>query len=225
LLAAHIDSPLSRDQVIETLWPDADPTSGLNNLNQTVFQLRRDLDVERRDTEAAPYVVSTAEAVYLHSELVHTDLQEVHRLAESVARGPVAARRRAAAELLTLQRGEFLLDLRYEDWAQALRVRIHNDVRSALRPLLMADGIELDHETGVRAAYALLGMDEYDELARLALIRQLAASGRRKTALEEARRYADMLRSELDEDPPAALLQLINWVQEPLGQPPFDLTP
>jgi ATP/maltotriose-dependent transcriptional regulator MalT/DNA-binding SARP family transcriptional activator len=209
LLAAHAGRPLSRDQVIETLWPEADYSAGVNNLNQTVFQLRRELDPHHRDGDSPPYVVSTPDAVYLHPELVRTDLDDVRRLARRLADGHVGRRREAADDLLDLVRGEFLMDLRYEDWALAIQTRVHAEIRSLLHPLLLADGIEISHETGVRAACAVLALDEYDEVAQFALVRQLAAAGKRTAARAAAERYIGRLKSELDEEPPPELVDLM----------------
>lgn len=212
LLAAHLGRPLSRDQVIETLWPDADITAGLNNFNQTIFQLRRELDSTHRDGETPPYVVSTVESVYLHPELVRADVGDVRRLASRLSTAPLGLKRETAEKLLALVRGEFLFDLRYEDWTPSIQLRVHAEVRSFLAPLLMADGIEISHETGVRAALAVIGLDEYDETAQFALIRQLAASGKREAARVAAARYISRLRSELDEEPGPELSDLLATV-------------
>lgn len=208
LLAANLGRPLTRDQVVATLWPDADTTSGDNNLNQTVFQLRRELDPGRRDGESLPYVISTAESVYLHPELVLTDLQQLRRLATRFVEGGVRRQRETAEEMLTLVKGEFLMDLRYEDWAHGVQLAVHAEVRGILEPLLSADGVAVAHEVGVRAACALLTLDEYDDGAQLALVRHLAASGRRTAARSTARRYVQRAREELGEEPSAALAAL-----------------
>jgi DNA-binding SARP family transcriptional activator/tetratricopeptide (TPR) repeat protein len=209
LLGAHIGRPQSRDQVIETLWPEADVTAGVNNLNQTVFQLRRELDPTHREGESTPYLVSTPDNVYLHPDLVRTDVDEVRRQAARLLEGPLVRRREAAEQVLSLIRGEFLQDLRYEDWTQALQLRVHAEIRGYLRPLLLADGIDLSHETGVRAACALLSLDPFDETGQFALIRQLAASGKRQAAKAAADRYVTQLRDDLDEGPSPELTGLI----------------
>jgi DNA-binding SARP family transcriptional activator len=194
------------------LWPEADITAGLNNFNQSVFQLRRELDPAHRDGETAPYVVSTVESVYLHPDLVRADLGDIRRLTARLSMTPLALKRETAEKLLSLVRGEFLFDLRYEDWTPPLQLRVHAEVRSYLAPLLIADGIEIRHETGVRAALAVIGLDEYDEMAQFALIRQLAASGKREAARAAATRYISRLRNELNEEPGPELADLLATV-------------
>jgi DNA-binding SARP family transcriptional activator/tetratricopeptide (TPR) repeat protein len=213
LLGAHIGRPQSRDQVIETLWPEADLTAGVNNLNQTIFQLRRELDPTHREGESTPYLISTPDNVYLHPELVRTDVDEVRKQAAKLQNGPLLRRREAAEQLLSLVRGEFLLDLRYEDWTQALQLRVHAEIRGYLRPLLLADGIEMSHETGVRAACALLSLDPFDETGQFALIRQLAAGGKRQAAKAAADRYVTLLKDDLDEDPSPELTSILGTLK------------
>jgi LuxR family maltose regulon positive regulatory protein len=209
LLASHLGRPLSRDQVIETLWPDADYTAGVNNLNQTIFQLRRELDPSHREGESAPYVISTPESVHLHADLVRTDVDEVRRQAGRLNDGPLARRREAAEAILDLVRGEYLHELRYEPWTAPIQVRVHAELAGYLRPLMVADGVEISHEVGVRAACALLSLDEFDESAHFALVRQLASSGKRRAAKVEAERYIERLRTDLDEEPSDDLQALL----------------
>jgi DNA-binding SARP family transcriptional activator len=69
--------------------------------------------------------------------------------------------------------------------------------------------VEISHEIGVRAACALLSLDEFDESAHFALIRQLARSGKRRAARIEADRYVERLRTDLDEEPSTDLEALL----------------
>ena len=80
LLAARAHSDLSRDVCVEILWPAADADAAVNNLNQTVFQLRRFIDPDYRAGDSPEYVTSTSEQISLNAELVHTDLAELRRL-------------------------------------------------------------------------------------------------------------------------------------------------
>ena len=65
VLGAHAHTTLTRDMAVDILWPEADGDSAVNNLNQTVFQLRRYLDPSYRQGESPEYVVSSAEQVDL----------------------------------------------------------------------------------------------------------------------------------------------------------------
>ena len=80
LLAARAHTDLSRDLCVEILWPAADADAAVNNLNQTVFQLRRFIDPDYHGGYSPEYVVSTSEQVSLNPDLIYTDLAEIRRL-------------------------------------------------------------------------------------------------------------------------------------------------
>jgi DNA-binding SARP family transcriptional activator/tetratricopeptide (TPR) repeat protein len=209
VLAANLGRPVSRDQVVAALWPDADAVSGDNNLNQTVFQLRRELDPTHREGVTPPYVVSGGEGVYLHPRLVTTDLEELRSLRSKLLAGDPAARRATADAMVTLVQGEFLADLRYEDWVPPIQLGVHSEIRGILEPLLATDGVEIPRSLGIRAATALLSIDAYDDEAQLALVTHLAATGRRRAARTSATQFAHRIRNELGEEPPPELAAFV----------------
>jgi DNA-binding SARP family transcriptional activator len=189
--------------VLDLLWPDADPAAAINSLNQTVFQLRRLLDPAYRDGRSPLYLISNSEAVQFNSDLVRTDLSEFRRLAARLAPSPEGTP--AAEGVLDLIRGEFLSDVRYEDWAWNLATVVHNEVRAVLMPI--ATGfVRADHpELGVRAACALVSLDPLDETAQIAVAERLWATGRRAAGRESLIQFARRAREELDEEPSDAL--------------------
>ena len=116
LLAAHYDGGLTREAVLERLWPDSDPQSAVNSLNQAVYQLRRLIDPTYREGESPPYIISNVDIVQLDPALVTTDLAEIRSLARLMNEPQRDDRRDAILRLLDLIRGEYLDDLRYEEW-------------------------------------------------------------------------------------------------------------
>jgi DNA-binding SARP family transcriptional activator len=186
---------------IDLLWPDADGDAAVNNLNQTVFQLRRYLDPTYRQGESPEYVISSPDQVALNDDLVHTDIDVIRRLGDKLANAGWAQRQAVASKAVALVEGEFLADLRYEAWATRLQVGMHNEVRARLLPIaLQSDGM-FDVQVATDAATALVSMDPFDEAATLALAECLSRSGRRVAARELLVRYAEQVRAELDEDP------------------------
>jgi DNA-binding SARP family transcriptional activator len=212
LLIANYHSTLTREMAMDLLWPDADPSSAVNSLNQAVFQLRRVLDPAFRDGESPPYVLSTVDSVQLNPAHVVTDLDHFRRLATTL-RGEVnRASSGQIGGLVDIVRGEFLAELRYEDWAVRLRTAVHAEVREALLPIATRD-VPRGADIAIRAACALLELDPYDEEAQLAMAKQLDASGRRAAARTAIIRFAAKLKDDLDEDPSDALTAtLAGWV-------------
>lgn len=198
LLVAYSGSTLTRDMVLDLMWPDADPGAAVNSLNQTVFQLRRAIDPDYRDGESAAYVISTVDVVQFNPELVVSDLQQFRNLARRFEDSPQGQRSVDATELVTLIRGEFLAELKYEDWAARLQTAVHSEVRAVLLPIATgSNGISAD--LSVRAACALVELDTFDEAAHIAMAKQLSAGGKRVAAKVALERYARRLEEELSE--------------------------
>ncbi len=203
VLAAHTHTVLTRDMAIDLLWPEADGDAAVNSLNQTVFQLRRYLDPDYKQGESPDYVFSTSEQIGLNEELVHTDLHVIRMLPERLRTASWPQRQMVASKAIDLVAGEFLADLRYEGWASRLQMAIHNEIRSRLLPIaVQADG-QYDLQVALDAAAALVGLDQFDEAATLALADCLSRSGRRVAARRLLAQYSDQVRRDLDEEPPA----------------------
>ncbi|HEX7067659.1 MAG TPA: hypothetical protein VF295_05605, partial [Candidatus Limnocylindria bacterium] len=201
LLAAHCRQPLSRDAAIDLLWPDADGDSAINSLNQTVFQLRRYLDPAYRGGDSPEYIISTADQVALNDDLVHTDIAEIHRLPERISGADWQHRHVAVNRVLDLVRGEFLADLRYEDWASRLQLATHTDVRRFLLPIAESGPDAYSTDVAIRAASTLLELDAYDEAAVLAMASAVARSGKRVAARQTIVNYVERLRNEFADEP------------------------
>jgi ATP/maltotriose-dependent transcriptional regulator MalT/DNA-binding SARP family transcriptional activator len=215
LLIANYRSTLTREMALDLLWPDSDPSAAINSLNQAVFQLRRVLDPGFRDGDSPPYILSTVDAVQLNPAHSVTDLDEFRRLAIEVRDGPETTRGEQMGTLVDIVRGEFLAELRYEDWAVRMRTAVQAEVRAVLLPIALRD-VHSSVDLAIRAACALLELDPYDEEAQLAMAQQLDASGRRAAARTAVLRFAKKLRDDLDEAPSAQLeAVLAGWVRSP----------
>lgn len=198
LLATQGTTPCSRDSVLDALWPDADPSAAVNSLNQTLFQLRREIDPNYHDGQSPPYVISSADQLQLHPDLVRIDWVEVVDRAEELGRG--AIEQRGFATFVTrVCEGEFLAESRYDDWSAAPRQRVHELIRDAL--LLPMQGRRLPPRERAQIARALLALDPWDEPATIALAQAFSDSGRRPAAIALLRRYARRVSAEFEEPP------------------------
>jgi len=184
------------------MWPDSDPSAAVNSLNQTVFQLRRLFDPNYREGESPQYIISNVESVQLNSEIVETDLREIRRLSlELVRPDSQSAHAEIAGRLVDLVRGEFLADLRYEDWVSGAQLTVHSEVRNALLPIARGEVLGLTQDAILRAGTALTALDPYDEAVHIAVAQHLASSGRRGQARTFLGRFVRRLRDDLDEGP------------------------
>jgi DNA-binding SARP family transcriptional activator/tetratricopeptide (TPR) repeat protein len=206
LLVAYSGTTLTRDLVLDTMWPDSDPNAAVNSLNQTVFQLRRAIDPDYRDGESASYVISTVDVVQFNSEIVLTDLQQFRKLASRFGRAEANWQQPDSAALVDLIRGEFLAELKYDDWAGRSQTAVHSEVRDVL--LQVATGrTGVSADLAVRAACALVELDPFDEAAHIAMASQLRAGGKRIAAKLALERYVRRLDEDLAEPASPDLLK------------------
>lgn len=201
LLASHSLSSLTRDMVIDALWPDADVNAAVNSLNQTVFQLRRYIDAGYRMGESPEYVISTADLISLNPDLIRTDLDEIRALPDRLRNCDWQQRQAIARRAIDLVRGVFLADLPYEDWASVQQLAIHGEVREYLFPIASAPSTLFEADIAERAATALILLDPFDEPAILALAETLSRTGRRVAARALMIDFVQRLRAEISEDP------------------------
>ncbi len=211
-------SGLARDEVLDSLWPDSDPAAAVNSLNQTVFQLRRMFEPDQGDGDPPQYIYSSVDSVRLNPELVRSDLAElrdVSRAMEEATAPNVQAE--LGTRLLGLVRGEFLSDLKYEDWVASAQLAVHADVRSCLLPIAEGAVPGLDESASVKAGRLLTLLDPFDETAHLAIVRSVAQSGRRRHARELLTAFAVRIHEELDEEPSDAMVRTAALVGVDLG--------
>jgi DNA-binding SARP family transcriptional activator len=148
LLLAAPDRQRRRDDLIDILWPDADPDNGAANLRMLIHRLRATIDMPD-----PPPVLSEGGWIALNPGCVwELDLE----LLEAVAADPVVSLDDLEAAA-TLYRGEPLPEDRYEDWAQALRERALHAWRAVCIRLGMQYASRAAHDSAVRWVGACTG--------------------------------------------------------------------
>ena len=112
-LVAARGTALSREILMDALWPGEPPTRLGNRFSVAVNVVRRTLDPERI-THTQRYVVTEGDSVRLDTDNVDVDLEHFLTLA---ARADDASRSAA----LMIYRGEAFSDEPYADWAAGVR--------------------------------------------------------------------------------------------------------
>ena len=196
LLSLTPEHSLHREQAIEALWPDRDPTAASNNLRQSLFVARRALDSCGEDGGAR--IALAHDVLTLDSDRLRIDVEEFEEAAAEAERDPSVERHRAAIDLYG---GELLPEDRFDEWATVRR--------EALRErhlILLVDLARLHEEAGDRAAavaalqQALLD-EPLHERAHRELMRIYALTGRRQRALAQFHLLRESLRREFEDEP------------------------
>jgi DNA-binding SARP family transcriptional activator len=185
---------ISREQLIELLWPNVAPPIASNRLSVLLWRLR---NVLQPHANAGP-LAGNAGMVWL--DRIHANIDVEEFLTEAIA--ALAAHRRgqpdaterlmAAAAAYT---GDFLEEEAHQDWAMPLA----EEVRATYIALLRALAARLRHsgdiDEAIRCLLRLLGQDPFDEQAHLELINIQLDAGH----LGQARRYYNIYQKRMAE--------------------------
>jgi LuxR family maltose regulon positive regulatory protein len=189
----------TREEVIDSLWPEHDPASALNSLNQTVYFLRRVFEPDYRDDTSPGYVGQDGETIWLDPELIDC---RSRRCLEHIRSMPTEPTPDGSVALATEYRGRFALDFAYEDWSAAYRDALH---AGYLRVMEHAIRLDLDNGHLGRGTFLAEHAAEVDpdaEEIQVALVRLYRHSGAHAAAAEQYAHYARAMR-DLGVEPPA----------------------
>ena len=209
---------LLKEQAIEFLWPEHDPTTGANNLYRTLHALRQTLDMEL-GADATEATFAFNDGVLTLADNVWVDVAAFESLAQSNDQADLIA-------ALRLYTGDFLPDERYAEWTLVPRAalsRQHRKVR--LRLAAQAREGQTYHEA-ITLLTPLLTHDLADEVVHRELMALYALAGRRHEALRQYQACVEALAAELDVSPdPQTTALYARIVSGSLTPPPSRLQP
>jgi DNA-binding SARP family transcriptional activator len=202
LLLLHANDVVSGDRLVEELWPEEPPGSGLAALRVRVSQLRKSLGAaaERLETMPPGYRLRL-----LPGEL---DLDRFSQLLEDAADTEPGVAAERLREALVLWRGPPLADVAYESFAQPASRRLEELRLAALERRLEADLALGRHAELVGELEELIAAHPLRERLRGQLMLALYRSGRQAEALEAYRSTRSALLEGLGIEPSAPLREL-----------------
>ncbi|MBT8214148.1 MAG: hypothetical protein KJP12_02910, partial [Acidimicrobiia bacterium] len=168
--------PVTRDELMDLLWPDEfDPAKLGARLSVQLSAVRRVL---------GGGVIADRQAIRLDLDEVSTDLEEFHQVTDDGA-------------IIAAYTGDFLPEDRYEDWTGPIRDEARTRFVTAARRI--ADGA-MDrgvYKAVIPVARRLIEVDAYDENAHQMLVTALIGSGEEGEARKAHKAWAKAL-AELD---------------------------
>jgi DNA-binding SARP family transcriptional activator len=189
----------TRDQILEALWPDLEPGSAANSLNQTCYFLRRVLEPEYDEETSPGYLCSKGELIWLDQDLVTSRSAESLRILADLRRGATPDLVGRLSETYT---GRFATDFLYDDWAAAYRENLHAAFLGQVERSITAD-IEIGaFDRGISIAQSALMADPDADQIELHLLRLYRLTGAHTAAAEQYAHYATVLREQLGVEPP-----------------------
>jgi DNA-binding SARP family transcriptional activator len=202
-LVAHRRRPVSREALIEALWPEADEYAGRRRLHQAVYALRQTL----RDAGASYRHIICANGFYQLDPAVPvwTGVEELDRLVAQARRleaeGHTGRAFETYQEAERLYRGNLLEDVPLAEWATAERSRLlsaYVELANRLADLYAERG---DHASAIRICNRVLTRDSWNEESARRKMRSYATSGNPSLALRAFKSCQDELARELGTAP------------------------
>jgi len=220
-LTAHRDRSVPRDELIASVWPDADEDGGRHRLHQAVYELRRTLHAINPDR--SPIVCIDGGYRVDHEAPVWVDVEEFDDLGSAASHCFTAHQADEAIELgrraLKLYRGDFLCRVTGADWTTTERNRLRTrfvQLSVHLGELLARRG---DHAAALAVVDPVLSMEPWNEDATVIKMRCHAHSGARSMAAAAYRSCVEALNCEFGLTPAAQTISVYDQIRaaEPTG--------
>ncbi|MES2211144.1 MAG: BTAD domain-containing putative transcriptional regulator [Chloroflexota bacterium] len=177
----------ARDEVLEAMWPDLEPSTAQNSLNQTVYFLRRVFEPQFAEDTTPGYLGQDGETLWLDLELVQSRSRLCRELVRTMSN---PAEPQMVMDLAVSYHGRFALDFLYEDWAAQYRDSLHAAYLRVLEGSLRADTDSGHYERGIELAQLAVEADPEAEELQMALTRLYRLSGSLAAASEQYQSYA-----------------------------------
>jgi len=196
VLAAAQDKGISRDKAVGLLWPESDRAEARHALSNSAYEIRKDLGEEA--------VLASGGNLRLNPDIVAAD---VGTFGEALGRGDLAG-------AVDAYGGPFLDGFHlsgakeFEDWVESERQRLAVQYAEALESLAESAEASDDFPRAVGWWQRLVAYDPYNSRFAVRLMQAMAAAGDPANALQYAQEHEQLLRRELDIDPPEDVLAL-----------------
>ncbi len=202
VLLLHANQLVSSDRLLDDLWGDEQPESGIAALRVRVSQLRKALGGAggRLETRPSGYL--------LRVEPDELDLDRFCRLAGHAAGSEPHRAAESLRAALALWRGPALADLAYESFAQAAVGRLDELRCGALERRIDSDLALGRHADLLAELEELVAVEPLRERFRAQLMMALYRCGRQADALAAYRSARETLVEELGIEPGPALQEL-----------------
>jgi DNA-binding SARP family transcriptional activator len=199
-----------RDVLVNALWPQLPVSAARRSLKNGIWRLRRVFEPQLRPRQASRFIAAEGPSYRLllgpHD---CWDAAEFLRLAEAAQR---SRRDEDFAAAAALYGGDYLPYDINEDWLIDLRERL----RSTYKHLLLAWGEALAgqgaYERAIEVSEHLLRLAPTLEAAHRALIGYYAAAGWRDHAVQQYRRFEQVLQHDLGIEPDTATTRLYHQI-------------
>ncbi len=195
--------PHGRDELAALFWPDHGQSRARANLRRSIFSLNQILGRDAFQNEQ--------DTVLLSARALTTDAERFVALAAGCGAHPRDEVCESCAPLLEdallLYRNDFLTGFSlpdcslFDEWQLARGEQFRGELSAVLRRLVSIYEADRRWDSAIDCARRLVEVDRLEESSHRALIRLLAASGRRNAALRQYQECVRILAEELEAGP------------------------
>jgi DNA-binding SARP family transcriptional activator len=189
---------VSREYLMETLWPDEEPRKVANRFSVALATLRAVLDPDKR-FDPGHFVVADQNDARIDLDHLSVDVEAFFAQVAAGLEAQRAGDEAAVIDHLTraesLYSGDFLEEDPYEDWSVGVREEARDSYTKVARALAERAIGRGDDEAAVRYLLRILERDAFDEQAYMELIGTLSTAGRHG----EARRWYGVYSRQMEE--------------------------
>lgn len=205
--------PVTRETLLDALWPDMDYQAALRNLNTAVYNLRHCLepdlahgpDSQFIHYENAQYWLQAKTPIWVDSLAFEEGLQQ--------ARQDLPTKQKLALyqDALSYYRGEFLADLNFVvDWHLNKQEWLRELYLAGMAEMALLQEKELDDESARETYTKILTLNAFDETAVQGLMRLALKRDDRVAAVKHFQQFANVLQNEMSLKPNPETYQLYN---------------
>ncbi len=205
-LLARKNKPVSKDILIELLWPDCAPEEGKNNLKAVIYSLRQTLPGHKADSRVSQLILFSEGQYRINPEVeLWVDVSEFEhhwltgRNLEKQGKKEEAIREFRLAE--ELYKGDYLEEDRYAEWTLLQREALRDTYLAILNKLASNSFDTADYEGCILYSQKILLKDVCHEEAYRWLMRCYSRLGNPHRARQWHKVCADTLKKELDTVP------------------------
>jgi predicted ATPase/DNA-binding SARP family transcriptional activator len=217
-LVVESDTPHRRERLAGLLWPDRPERSARGDLRVALANLRQVLG----DHEATPpsLLISRQTIQFNQASDAWIDVQAMKDIFQ--ASQPTIELQEEAVDLY---RGEFMAGFSlpdsplFEEWALLTREQFHRLVMEALYRLTESLEQRGEYEQALVHAWRQVDLDPWREVAHRQVMRLLALSGQRSTALSQYQHCRQILQEELGVEVSEQTRQLYEKLERGEGLP------
>ncbi|MFN0179890.1 MAG: BTAD domain-containing putative transcriptional regulator [Gemmatimonadales bacterium] len=197
-----------RERILAILWPGSDVDKGRHSLSQTLYGLQREIGAE--------VIVATGNDLRLDPEQLTSDVQT---FLEAIAgQRPEAAAKLYAGPFLD---GFYLGEAaEFEQWAEETGARLRRDALTAMETAARAAEGVGSPDDALRWRRRITEVDPLSGRPALSYMNALVARGDRAAAVAHGLEHAALVRRELETEPDAEVLELLERLRAPAPKAP-----